>query len=125
MAYTARRIPSPRGAGRGQGRGVPGQCDIVFRQCFQGFPLSPALSPLVPRGERERRKRRLLPVALSPVLRTSSVEAAGTLMRSSKARTCGFASTAIPERTRSALKFIETIKTNPDYEKSSQTRAQE
>ena len=29
-------------------------------------------------------------------------------MRSSEARTCGFASTAIPERTRSALEFIET-----------------
>ncbi len=44
--------------------------EIVFRQCFQGFPLSPALSPLVPRGEREKTKRRLLPVPLSPILRT-------------------------------------------------------
>src|SRR6266849_415014 len=38
---------------------------IVFKQCFQGFPLS----PLVPRGERENRKRRLAPVPLSPILR--------------------------------------------------------
>ncbi|HYS44551.1 MAG TPA: hypothetical protein VEM32_11300 [Geobacteraceae bacterium] len=44
--------------------------EIVFRQCFQGFPLSPALSPLVPRGEREKTKRRLLPVPLSPLPRT-------------------------------------------------------
>jgi hypothetical protein len=37
---------------------------------FYWFPLSPALSPLVPRGEREKTKRRLLPVPLSPILRT-------------------------------------------------------
>src|SRR5947209_2337603 len=39
----------PLPAERGSGRGVPGKYAIVFRQCFQGFPLS----PLVPRGERE------------------------------------------------------------------------
>src|SRR6266702_6806255 len=70
MAYTTRRIPSPCGAGRGSGRGVPWEYRIVFKQCFQGFPLSPALSPLVPCGERETRKRRLLLVPLSPILRT-------------------------------------------------------
>src|SRR5713101_8914990 len=75
MAYTARRIPSPCGAGRGSGRGVPGKYEIVFRQCFQGFPLSPALSPLVPRGEREKTKRRLPPVPLSSILRTALYEA--------------------------------------------------
>src|SRR5229473_3400663 len=61
MAYTARRIPSPCGAGRGSGRGVPGEDEVLFKQCFQGFPLSPALSPLVPRGEREKTKRRFPP----------------------------------------------------------------
>src|SRR6266849_7313282 len=54
----------------GKGRGGTGKYGIVFKQCFQGFPLSPALSPLVPRGERERRKCRLLPAPWSPVLRT-------------------------------------------------------
>ncbi len=58
----------PYGAGRVRERGA--KYEIVFRQCFQGFPLSPALSPLVPRGEREKPKRRLLPVPLSPILRT-------------------------------------------------------
>src|SRR6266571_7846516 len=70
MTHTARRIPSPCGAGRGSGRGVSGKYEIFFRQCFQGFPLSPTLSPLVPRGEREKRKRRLLPVPLSRIVRT-------------------------------------------------------
>src|SRR6266702_6113819 len=70
MAYTARRIPSPCGAGRGLGRGVAWEYQIVFKQCFQGFPPSPALSPLVPRGEREKTKRRLLSVPLSPILPT-------------------------------------------------------
>src|SRR6266581_898212 len=50
--------------------GVAWEYQIVFKQCFQGFPLSPALSPLVPRGEREKTKRRLLSVPLSPILRT-------------------------------------------------------
>src|SRR5437879_12174793 len=44
-----------------RGRGVPWEYGIVFRQCFQGFLLSPALSPLVPRGERGKTRRRLLP----------------------------------------------------------------
>jgi len=34
------------------------------------FPLTPALSPLVPHGEREKRKRRVRPLPLSPILRT-------------------------------------------------------
>src|SRR5229473_7327687 len=37
---------------------------------FIGFPLSPTLSPLVPRGEREKTKRRLIPAPLSPILWT-------------------------------------------------------
>jgi len=37
---------------------------------FRALLPTPALSPLVPRGERETRKRRLLPVPLSPILRT-------------------------------------------------------
>jgi len=65
MAYTARRIPSRCG------EGVPGEYEIAFKQCFQSFPLSPALSRLVPRGEREKTKRRLLSVPLSPILRTA------------------------------------------------------
>jgi len=44
--------------------------EIVFKQCFQGFPLSPALSPLVPRGEREKTMRRVLLVPFSRTLRT-------------------------------------------------------
>jgi len=52
-------FPLPAERERVRERGA--RYDIVFRQCFQGFPLSPALSPLVPRGEREKTKHRLLP----------------------------------------------------------------
>src|SRR2546425_9304202 len=62
-AATSRRF-----MGRVRERGS--KYEIVFRQCFQGFPLSPALSPLVPRGEREKTKRRRRPVPLSPILQT-------------------------------------------------------
>src|SRR2546425_6119626 len=62
-AATSRRF-----MGRVRERGS--KYEIVFRQCFQGFPLSPALSPLVPPGEREKTKRPLLPLPLSPILRT-------------------------------------------------------
>src|SRR5713101_7628610 len=42
----------------GSGRGIPGKYEIVFKQCFQGFPLSPPLSPLLRRWDRETPQRR-------------------------------------------------------------------
>ena len=62
--FAARDTVFPEGRVRESGA----KYEIVFRQCFQGFPLSPALSPLVPRGEREKPKRRLLPVPSPPIL---------------------------------------------------------
>jgi hypothetical protein len=44
--------------GRGQGRGGP-SCLRIFLSNISKMPLSPALSPLVPRGEREKISKHL------------------------------------------------------------------
>ncbi len=56
-------VPSPCGSGRG----VRWEYQDVFKQCFQGFPLSPALPARSSRGEDDARPP---PLPLSPILRT-------------------------------------------------------
>src|SRR6266568_5686320 len=76
-----------RGEGWGEGKSnknatpLPGPLLLLRRKRgrrARSIPLiqvqcSLALSPLVPRGEREKTKRRLFPVPLSPILRTPHV----------------------------------------------------
>src|SRR6266702_7718479 len=59
-------LPSPLPARSSQGEGE----DPLSPDRLVQWHCSPALSPLVPRGEREKRKRRQLLVPLSPILRT-------------------------------------------------------
>src|SRR6266571_4305421 len=71
VATPERLDSSPRGMRcslRESERGA--KYEIVFTQCFQGCPRSLDLSPLVPRGEREKTNRRVLPAPLSPILRS-------------------------------------------------------
>src|SRR2546427_3339469 len=62
-------FPLPAERGEGQGEGCLRNTRSFSGNVFKAFP-SPRPSPLVPRREREKTKRRLLPVPLSPILRT-------------------------------------------------------